>query len=181
MYLYIYYLSTAEVDRILFRYLNFIIFFIIFFSNSRKWKRKFKTTRLHLKHHLSAPPISVFPPSPPSTSRWCGHLSIKRGWVSHLPCRPLIVWHTAAQHGCQSLYRAWIRWLDYHSTRFHFPHSPVLPWKQITCNLHRISQTTSGSCSCHFHNTRARDTTIWACWLKGFGLRFCWWAALQIE
>lgn len=139
----------SHVNWLVLRWKEFV--FSSFFLESnitsiRKWKW-FKATPLHLQHHLPAP-TSVFPPFPSSTSWWCSRLSVKRGWVSHLSFRPLIVWHTAAQHGCQGLCRAWIRWPDYHPTRFHSPHTPALPWKQIACNLCGIT--------CTFHNTQEK-------------------------
>lgn len=109
---------------------------------------------LHLQHHLPVS-TSVFPPSPSSTSWWCSRLSLKRGWVSHLSFRPLIVWHTAAQHGCQGLCRVWIRWPDYHPTRFHSPHTPALPWKHMQSVWNYL----------HFQR-HTRKTPIWAGWFN---------------
>lgn len=129
-----------------------ICFLFVTFGIHHHFCQEMETVKLkaplHLQHHLPVP-TSVFPPSPSSTSWWCSRLSVKRGWVSHLSFRPLIVWHTAAQHGCQGLCRVWIRWPDYHPTRFHSPHTPALPWKQITCNLCGIT--------CTFNNTQEKN------------------------
>lgn len=104
----------------------------------------------------SSLPPPVLPPYHSTSSWWCGHLSIKRGWVSHLPFGPLIVWHTVAQHGCHRLHRAWIRWPDYLSVGFHFPHTHVLHWKQITHNRDETSQMTNQSTACNFDDVSVK-------------------------
>lgn len=109
--------------------------------------------------------LSLLAVFPPLSSSQCGHLAIKRGWVSHLPFRPLIVWHTMAQLG--SHHQAWIRWPDYLPAGFHFPRSHVLHWQQGTHNEDEASQMTNQSASSTYHNMCQRNTQTRPCWHKG--------------